>query len=517
MEAESTHPAAGDEAEPTRVCEAEPESTSSRVSRRSVLQAGAAGFAFAVAPRFLSRPRQSTRLAAPREILRRAAWGADESRRNGIIEFDGGIERIVVHHTGTRNDPVDWPSQVREIYENETASGYRDIAYHFLVDPDGRIYEGRWARTYSDQVQPDAEDERGWTVRGGHALRHNPRTLGFAILGDYTHGPPSDAALDALVALLVWKCARWNLDPFGSSLYLSSSGVLESLPTIIGHGQVRETECPGAGIRRLFPHLRERVAAGLGRRVPVGGYWVVGRDGQPLAFGMVPSPLEGPRVGPRAIAGVRNEPAGAGYWTFASDGSVGTAGAARFHGSLSRAAGGSAVVGLAPRSEGDGYWLAAADGGVFAFGDAPFLGSLVNARLAAPIVAIEATASGEGYWLSAADGGVFAFGDAAYLGSAATTTPLTAPIVAMTATPDGYWLVARDGGVFAFGGAPFLGSALGSAPIVAMLPTTTNRGYALLTEPGEVLPFGDAPYLGSALGRVADATGIAGHLLGSGR
>ena len=81
----------------------------------------------------------------------------------------------------------------------------------------------------------------------------------------------------------------------------------------------------------------------------------------------------------------------------------------------------------------------------------------------------------------------------------------------------GYYVLGADGGIFAFGGAPFLGSALGSAPITAMLPTTTNRGYALLTQSGEVLPFGDAPYLGSALGRVADAAGIAGRLVGSGR
>jgi hypothetical protein len=195
-------------------------------------------------------------------VIRRAAWAADEGRR-GVSEFDEVVEKIVVHHTGIDDGSGNWAGQVRDIYEFETASGYRDIAYHFLVDPTGVIYEGRWARDYPAGVEPDGEDTGGRSVRGGHARGHNPRTIGVALLGDYTAGEPSEAALAALVEVLAWKCGRWQLDPQGDSAYVLASGDAQTLPTIVPHGQIRATECPGPHLDRLVPDLRARTAAAL--------------------------------------------------------------------------------------------------------------------------------------------------------------------------------------------------------------------------------------------------------------
>ena len=96
-------------------------------------------------------------------------------------------------------------------------------------------------------------------TRGGH----NPRTIGVALLGDYTAREPSDAALTALVEVLAWKCARWNLDPQGESAYVLASGDTQTLPTIVPHGQIRATECPGPHLDRLVPDLRTRTAVAL--------------------------------------------------------------------------------------------------------------------------------------------------------------------------------------------------------------------------------------------------------------
>ena len=118
--------------------------------------------------------------------------------------------------------------------------------------------KGRWARDYPAGAAPDGQDGRGWSVRGGHARGHNPRTIGIALLGDYTRAVPTDAALASMLGLLVWKSARWNLDPTGASTYVNVQGGSETFPNIVAHGQIRATQCPGAHLNALLPALRAR-------------------------------------------------------------------------------------------------------------------------------------------------------------------------------------------------------------------------------------------------------------------
>jgi hypothetical protein len=262
----------------------------SSLTRRALIGSGiAAGAALALAPRVFGRhgPHGTTPAAlasgggiraqaapvahpAP-PIVRRAEWGADESRRPGPIEFDDVVEKIVVHHTALDEPFGDWRGQVRRIYESETASGYRDIAYHYLVDPGGTIYEGRWARTYPSGTVPDGEDDHGRSVRGGHARGHNPRTIGLALLGDYTRTRPTDAALSALLDLLVWKCARWKIDPHGASDYATLHDGTQEFPNIVGHGTIRATLCPGAQLEALLADLRSRAADRITRAPGISG------------------------------------------------------------------------------------------------------------------------------------------------------------------------------------------------------------------------------------------------------
>jgi hypothetical protein len=257
------------------------------VTRRALIGSGfLAGASFALAPWWSSsRPgtsppaaatqgrrsaERAPALAAP-AIVRRAEWGADELLRSGAIDFDPVVEKIVVHHTAIDDGSGDWARQVRDIYQWETASGYRDIAYHFLVDPNGLVYEGRWARDYAADEQPDAEDSRGWVVRGGHARAHNPRTFGIALLGDYTRAQPALAALASILDLFVWKCSRWGLDPLGATPYTNTRGEVTAFPNIVPHGQIRATECPGPHLDALLPDLRTRTADELARLAAASG------------------------------------------------------------------------------------------------------------------------------------------------------------------------------------------------------------------------------------------------------
>jgi hypothetical protein len=508
-----------------------------RVSRRALLRGGAvAGAGFAVAQQLHlhaagakshsfgvlsadAKRRAHAIAAAVPAIVRRRQWGANEAIRRGPTAYDATVEKIVIHHTGTHNGVPDWAAQVRQIYDYEIWNGYQDIAYHYLVDPNGAIYEGRWARDYSPNETPDATDALGRVVHGGHAAGHNARTLGIALLGDYTQAHITPACMHSLVALLAWQCARWGIDPKGAGPYVGMHG-LEWLPNLCPHGLTTNTLCPGTFVDGALDTVREHTAlalAGVPLRQPdpvspsvEPGYWIVAPDGRSVAFGAIPALPGGAHQLRSPLAGVAGDPDGRGFWAFAGDGGVFAFGDTKFYGSAARLHLREPIVAMDASATGHGYWLAGRDGGVFAFGDAKFHGSVARKHLRAPIVAIARTTTGRGYYLLARDGGVFAFGDARFHGSLARASLQGYP-VAIVATTRGYWVAAADGGVFAFGDARFLGGARGRSfsPVVAMAARPRRDGYVLLHADGTAHAFGNAHPHGGAQRVLPEAIGIA--------
>jgi hypothetical protein len=499
------------------------------VSRRAALQlAGTAGAAVAAAP-LLTRvsasdlfdlrgaePALASRLNWPvPPIVTRAQWGANESLRKPGRIYNSTVTKIIVHHTGTPNSITDYPGLARSIFSHEVNTGYIDVAYNWLIDPLGRIYEGRWAQAYPGGV-PHTGESNLKNVQGAHALHFNENTIGIGLMGDYSSVGPSAAMVEALKTLMTWKCARWGIDPLGATTYFNSQGArIVGLRNICGHRDTYATACPGATVESMLPGLRVQVAS----RVAIGatGYWIATGLGEIVAFGNLPN--AGSTVGKglnAPIVGIAGHPSGQGYWLLGRDGGVFTFGAARFYGSTGNLRLNQPIVGMAPTITGKGYWLVASDGGVFCFGDARFYGSTGALRLKSPVLGLTPTSTGKGYWLYARDGGIFSFGDARFYGSTGAIR-LARPVVGMAARPqnDGYWMVAADGGIFSFGHAPFFGSGASpprSSPCVGMGASTSGRGYALLLADGSVLPYGDVPNLGGAKGRIfGSAIGFAGR------
>ena len=451
----------------------------------------------------------------PPPIVTRAQWGCNEALRKPGQSYNSIVEKIVVHHTVTPNNPTDPAAVVRSVYQYHVSGEYIDIAYHFLIDQNGRIYEGRWARDYPAGAPHIGENAAHASVQGAATLGHNPRTIAVAMLGTFTDVLPTPAAMAALNDVLAWKCARWGIDPRGATPYTNSNGGIEVIPNILPHRVAYPTICPGDPIIARLGAIRDQVDARL--RTGTFGYWIAGATGTIPAFGDMPV-VGDPRGRGLStlIRGITAHPSRTGYWALAVDGGVFTFGNARFFGSMGATRLNQPVVGMASTLSGNGYWLVAADGGIFCFGDARFFGSTGALRLNQPIVGMATTRSGNGYWLVARDGGIFCFGDARFFGSTGALR-LNQPIVAMspTASGNGYWLLARDGGIFCFGDAQFFGSGPSRGlrvPAVAMASTTSGHGYALLAADGNVIPFGDAQSYGSATG-IGPVVGFAARLL----
>ncbi|HUG31196.1 MAG TPA: N-acetylmuramoyl-L-alanine amidase [Candidatus Limnocylindria bacterium] len=201
-------------------------------------------------------------------LITRAGWGANEGyaeNSGGYIRFAPSfdpLQKMIVHHTAGRNNDPNPAATIRAIYYNHAVQrGYGDIDYNFLVDAQGKVYEGRRAWIDTPAKNPIGEDLAGNVVRGAHARNYNDATVGIALLGNFTNVMPTSAARTALINLLAWKAERHGMDPKGQSKYVNPvNGTTRSLYNISGHRNVNSTACPGLTFYNWFPSLRQAVA-----------------------------------------------------------------------------------------------------------------------------------------------------------------------------------------------------------------------------------------------------------------
>jgi hypothetical protein len=136
--------------------------------------------------------------------------------------------------------------------------GFLDIAYNFLIDAFGRIWEGRAGGIDS-------------AVIGAHAGGYNAQSSGVAVLGNFGKVVPSHAAIGALERLLAWKLSLHGLPAHGHVTVVVDQtasydtpfrpGTHVSLPRVAGHRDGDSTDCPGNAFYHRLPAIRPRVAA----------------------------------------------------------------------------------------------------------------------------------------------------------------------------------------------------------------------------------------------------------------
>jgi hypothetical protein len=197
-------------------------------------------------------------------IISRAQWGAIpyDTTNCGPPEYADHLNFAVVHHTDTPNtdSAADSAARVRSIqlYHMGTLH-YCDIAYNFLIDRYGQIFEGR-----------DGGIDK--PVIAAHAGGFNTSSVGVALLGTFTSVQPTQAQYNALVSLLRWRLSIARVDPRIGYIATAGSfagarvpaGTQVYLPNgIIGHRDVDLTDCPGDKMYALLPQLRNDVEKGL--------------------------------------------------------------------------------------------------------------------------------------------------------------------------------------------------------------------------------------------------------------
>ncbi len=162
------------------------------------------------------------------------------------LQYSPQVKLLAVHHSALviRDDPRPAVERVRALYKYHAASkGWGDIGYHFVVDENGQIYEGR---------------QGGKFVVGGHAYCNNVGTIGIVLLGNFEIEQPSQKQAQSLQWLLSDLARKYNIDVNNSVQFHGKKFV----SPIVRHRDLLSTLCPGYYLSEAFGQIVKNVRSG---------------------------------------------------------------------------------------------------------------------------------------------------------------------------------------------------------------------------------------------------------------
>ncbi|XP_013167550.1 PREDICTED: peptidoglycan-recognition protein LB-like isoform X1 [Papilio xuthus] len=175
---------------------------------------GIIGITIAV-PALLPEPGENEVSTYDFPFVNRYQWGARQPKEKTILQTP--VPYVVIHHSykpAACYDAVQCKKAMQSMQNfHMDDRGWWDIGYNFAVGSDGTVYEGR-----------------GWTVLGAHSLHFNTISLGICLIGDWTTSLPPSQQIKTAKALIA----------AGVEL-----GYIKTNYKLVGHRQVRDTECPG--------------------------------------------------------------------------------------------------------------------------------------------------------------------------------------------------------------------------------------------------------------------------------
>lgn len=167
-------------------------------------------------------------LAAPRGVIPRTNWatyGPDLRLADPMVR----VERITIHHDGmppvTLASSAAVAARIEQIRRGHRNNGWADIGYHYIVDPQGQIWEGRPV-----------------TLQGAHVKTANPRNLGILVLGNFEVQKPTAAATDSVERFVAEQMQRYRVP----------------VSRVHTHRELAATACPGRNLQMLMVSTRAR-------------------------------------------------------------------------------------------------------------------------------------------------------------------------------------------------------------------------------------------------------------------
>ncbi len=166
----------------------------------------------------------------------RDGWAGQSAARRNLDPMTRPT-RVTIHHSAmyfrdTR--PRACAAQIARIQKEHMQNrGYGDIGYHFLIDPSGRVWEGRELR---------------W--QGAHASGdNNVGNIGICLLGNFVRQRsgqgPTEAQVRAMEQLVVQLMQHYRFGP----------------DALFCHSDFKPTECPGPRMTPIVKQLARELRA----------------------------------------------------------------------------------------------------------------------------------------------------------------------------------------------------------------------------------------------------------------
>lgn len=165
-------------------------------------------------------------------IVSRDEWG---SKPHAIPESRKHVPAwVTLHHAGVPwrgKDPAQfvrdmqkWGQDRPRLEKPPRNTYWPDLPYHYLIAPDGRIFEGR-------DVRYEPESNTKYELAGN---------IGVEMMGDFNLQPPTEAQLRSSVRVVAWLTCEHGI----------------ALDRVRGHRDAApgQTDCPGKGFNR---HLED--------------------------------------------------------------------------------------------------------------------------------------------------------------------------------------------------------------------------------------------------------------------
>nr|XP_053617729.1 peptidoglycan-recognition protein LF-like [Plodia interpunctella] len=158
----------------------------------------------------------------------RRDWGARPSAHE-LTPLNITLPYVVIHHSYippacySNKECVNAMRAMQNMHIDK--NNWWDIGYHFAVGSNGVVYEGR-----------------GWGKLGAHALHFNSVSVGICLIGDWRQITPTPAQVKSAQKLIQAGIKLGHIKPDYK---------------LVGHRQVRDTECPGNALFneiQAWPH-----------------------------------------------------------------------------------------------------------------------------------------------------------------------------------------------------------------------------------------------------------------------
>lgn len=161
-------------------------------------------------------------------VIRRSNWTRAGIARPGEIYPLRKVNRITIHHEGVTPYTATSEEATRQRLEiirrgHVTVRGWADIGYHYLIDPAGRVWEGR-------PVQ----------YQGAHVKDQNENNLGIMVIGNFERQVPNAAQTTSLDRFVAGQMRQYRVP----------------VSRVFTHRELAPTECPGRNLQRYLVMAR---------------------------------------------------------------------------------------------------------------------------------------------------------------------------------------------------------------------------------------------------------------------